>query len=177
MVETCVRLLLSLVLLWSTLLQGCAFGKNPGLVRLDDPPALASSEQRIPNVVHFIFGLKSPQPELHLIHYMAIAAAYANLRPERLIVWYHYEPVGEWWELARQRFVTDVGHVRNVTHIFDRQVEHYAHKADILRLEVLQAWGGIYLDLDVFVLRDMSPLLNYSTVLGEEGEGKSTAAP
>lgn len=42
---------------------------------------------------------------------------------------------------------------RDVTEIFGRKVEKLAHKADVIRLEVLRDYGGIYLDTDMFVLR------------------------
>jgi hypothetical protein len=38
----------------------------------------------------------------------------------------------------------------------------YAHKADVIRLEVLLEHGGIYLDIDTFVLR---PFADYSLML------------
>lgn len=42
---------------------------------------------------------------------------------------------------------------RDVTEIFGRKVDHYAHKADVLRLEVLRDYGGIYLDTDILVIK------------------------
>jgi len=35
---------------------------------------------------------------------------------------------------------------------------HYAHKADVVRLQVLLALGGTYLDVDTFVLRDFGAM-------------------
>jgi Glycosyltransferase sugar-binding region containing DXD motif len=50
---------------------------------------------------------------------------------------------------------------------------HYAHRADVFRLEKLIAVGGIYLDCDVFVHRDFDDLLDNSVVLGQEGEAET----
>lgn len=42
---------------------------------------------------------------------------------------------------------------RDVTEIFGNPVEHFAHKADVIRLEALRDYGGAYLDTDVLVIK------------------------
>lgn len=42
---------------------------------------------------------------------------------------------------------------RDVKSIRGNEIEHFAHKADVIRLEALRDWGGIYLDTDVVVVR------------------------
>ena len=42
---------------------------------------------------------------------------------------------------------------RDVTRIYGNEIEHFAHKADVIRLEVLRDYGGIYLDTDVLVIK------------------------
>jgi len=54
--------------------------------------------------------------------------------------------------------------------IFGRPLVHFAHRADVVRLQKLIEYGGIYLDADVFVHRNFDDLLGYSVVLGQEGE-------
>lgn len=34
--------------------------------------------------------------------------------------------------------------------IYGRKLDHFAHKADVVRLQALQYTGGIYLDIDVY---------------------------
>lgn len=63
---------------------------------------------------------------------------------------------------------------RDVTEIYGRPVKHFAHKADIIRLEALRDYGGIYLDLDVFVVRNFDSLLNLDVVLGQEARPRPT---
>lgn len=69
-----------------------------------------------------------------------------------------YEPTGFWWdEWKRLVSETDTQLImqeqRDVTQIFGKEVEHFAHKADVIRLEALRDYGGVYLDTDVLVLR------------------------
>jgi hypothetical protein len=44
---------------------------------------------------------------------------------------------------------------RNVKSVYGQKVSHFAHKADVIRLEALKYYGGIYLDSDVIVLQGM----------------------
>ncbi|CAF0759123.1 unnamed protein product [Rotaria sordida] len=54
---------------------------------------------------------------------------------------------------------------RQVKEIFNKSVDHHAHRGDIMRLEVLIEYGGIYLDSDVLTLRSFDPLLNLNDVI------------
>lgn len=58
---------------------------------------------------------------------------------------------------------------RQFDSIFGRPISKFAHKADIIRLEALLEYGGIYLDLDVYTIRSFEPLRHFDTVLGLEG--------
>lgn len=127
--------------------------------------------ERIPKIVHFIHGLRGPEPTLDLIHYLAIKAAHDVVRPETIYLHYHYMPVGEMFE--RVRPMVTLRQVPLVENIFGRPVYHYAHRADIVRLEALMEFGGIYFDLDLFALKPVDHLLDQEFVMGQEGVGKS----
>ena len=46
----------------------------------------------------------------------------------------------------------------------------YAFVSDVMRLVVLEQYGGVYFDTDVEVLRDISPLLEYEGFIGFEND-------
>lgn len=52
--------------------------------------------------------------------------------------------------------------------IFGKELCHYAHQADVVRLQILRDYGGIYLDIDTVCLRSFSSLLNYDFVIGTQ---------
>jgi hypothetical protein len=88
-----------------------------------------------------------------------MSSALVILKPE--IIYFHYvhEPTGWYWQQFKDR-VEQSGTTRlqlvkqrDVTEIFGNPVEHFAHKADVLRLEALRDYGGVYLDVDVLVTR------------------------
>jgi len=54
------------------------------------------------------------------------------------------------------------------------KISHVAHRADIMRLDVLLEYGGIYLDSDVIVLQPFpKDWFSKSVVLGQEGASAS----
>jgi len=48
----------------------------------------------------------------------------------------------------------------------------YAFVSDFARFYILKQWGGIYLDVDVELLRPLDDLMDYKTVLGFESIGR-----
>src|SRR6201999_3240379 len=67
--------------------------------------------------------------------------------------------------------------VHHDTEEFSRRINstHYAHLADIIRLDVLLKDGGIYLDSDVFALHSFSTLRHspLDVILGNEGGNRN----
>jgi hypothetical protein len=126
----------------------------------------------VPKIVHFIHGLKDSDVRFSFIHFLAIKAARDFIKPDAIYLHCLNFPspgpggVNEWWERARSMVL--LRQARNVTHVFGNPVMHFAHKADVLRLEILLQYGGIYLDIDVIALASFDHLLGYDMVLGEE---------
>lgn len=50
------------------------------------------------------------------------------------------------------------------------QAKKYAFVSDVMRLAVLEKYGGVYLDTDVELLRDITPLLNDNGFIGFESD-------
>lgn len=125
-----------------------------------------TSERQIPPYVHYVFGLAPPSEvnQFNFIHYLCLTSAVVELKPEVLYFHYLYEPASWYWqrfkdELARSEMTRlEMVQERDVVEVFGNPVEHYAHKADVLRLEALQKYGGVYLDADVLVVRGGSQL-------------------
>jgi hypothetical protein len=126
----------------------------------------------IPKILHFCWltpdtGARRPWS---LSHYACVRSAVERIRPDQALFHCDAEPPGPWWALTRP-FVT-INRVAAPRVVFDRPVAHVAHRADVLRLQMLLRDGGIYLDCDMFVHRDFDDLLGHSAVLGREGDGE-----
>lgn len=131
-------------------------------------PTPATAE-KIPKIVHFIHGLRGPDPTLDLAHYIAIKAAHDVIQPEKIYLHYHYEPTGDLFEKAKPMLT--MRKVPLLDQIFGQPLSHFAHRADVVRLEALRDFGGIYFDLDLFALKPIDHLLDQEFVMGEEGKG------
>ncbi|EGG01515.1 uncharacterized protein MELLADRAFT_78967 [Melampsora larici-populina 98AG31] len=82
-------------------------------------------------------SLFSPNQELSLI----------DLKPR--LTSHNHQFRGWWFDRVTEIEQVVLIKVRDVKEIYGRPVEHFAHKADIIRLEALRDHGGIYLDFDV----------------------------
>lgn len=125
----------------------------------------------IPNIMHFIYVGGRP---FSFIHYLAVYTAWKVNCPDVLYFHHTEEPEGIWWQKARA--LLTLNRVAPVTEVFGNPVKYPAHQADVIRLEMLQRFGGIYLDLDVVCLNPFKPLLDNSFVMGiEPGTGLCNA--
>src|SRR6266496_6069701 len=111
------------------------------------------SVARIPNVFHFVFGLKPQTEPFHLAFYLCIESCWQVNQPDEIFFYYHYEPYGRYWELARRRLSLVPVPLDSIVEGFryrDGGVHpyRYAHRSDFVRLERLLERGGIYADID-----------------------------
>ncbi len=131
---------------------------------------------RIPRLFHFVFGLREQRRPFHLAYYLCLESCRAVNRPDAIYFYYHHEPFGRYWELAR-RFVTPVqvalDPLVNGFEYADPEIARYryAHHADFIRLEQLLERGGVYADIDtIFVKPFPEQLWDHAFVLGREGD-------
>jgi hypothetical protein len=121
--------------------------------------------EKIPNIFHFVFGLKPDfgGKPFSLVHYLSIQSAIEVNTPDKVYFHYHYEPTGYWWELIKPKLTLNL--VSIPESIFGNPLHHFAHKADVIRLEVLLEYGGIYLDLDTICVRPLAPFYDKSSFM------------
>lgn len=125
---------------------------------------IIKSKYKIPNIIHFIYGFKIQEEEFNLYRYISIKSALEVNKPDKIYFYYHYEPYGYLWDKIKP-FLT-LEKIELPTQIFNNELCHYAHQADIIRLEKLIEKGGIYLDIDTICLRSFTDLLNNDFVMG-----------
>jgi FkbM family methyltransferase len=116
----------------------------------------------IPNVFHFCYGFL-PKAQFGFLEYLAVKSAYELNRPERMYLHYRHECSGPWWEKAVEMLT--LNRVDPPEEIFGRKLSHFAHRSDVLRLQMLLEHGGIYMDIDTLCLRPFTPLLDQRCVM------------
>ncbi|KAK2074585.1 hypothetical protein P8C59_008780 [Phyllachora maydis] len=139
----------------------------------------------IPNIVHFIFGLKNRRENpgagtFGFLEYLALRSAIVSLEPDAIYLHYtylsepasadpHADPLTNPWIRRLARDITLVHHDPAP----NAAATQYAHLSDTMRLRFLLEHGGIYLDIDSFALRPFDRLLHAppgrDVVLGAEG--------
>ena len=126
----------------------------------------------IPNVFHFVFGLKPDfgNKPFGLVHYLAIKSAVMVNKPDKVYLWYKYKPSGIWWDRASQFF--EAAPIDDYAECAGVPRDHHAHRTDLARLTVLLTLGGIYLDADVICVRPFTDLLHHKCVMGWEDQGQ-----
>jgi mannosyltransferase OCH1-like enzyme len=147
----------------------------------------SENDNQIPSIVHFVLGQGDRKDVEHryalsssfsFINYLNVLAARRQIRPKKLYVHYYEEPDTFWWNQTKQDREIDVTLVKTslVENIFRKSVNHHAHRGDIIRLEVVVKYGGIYLDTDVLALRSFDPLFNLSDVVMAHQDDDSNTA-
>jgi protein O-GlcNAc transferase len=118
--------------------------------------SIISSNLDIPYIFHFIFF---GYTEFLYIHYLAIKTCYDNNSDATIYLYNTTQPQNNIWWNNILEYVTLV-QTNPPEQIFNNKLNTYAHRADIIRLEKLIKYGGIYLDIDVLTLQSFKPLLN-----------------
>ena len=87
-----------------------------------------------------------------MLHYLAIKSCYDN-NPKATINLYYAksQPNNIWWNRATKYCKLIL--TPPPESIFNNKLVHFAHKADVVRLENLINTGGIYLDIDVITVK------------------------
>ena len=127
--------------------------------------------QRRDVIVH-VTWFYPPRTALRFHEAMCLLAVQRYVRPRKILLWYDEAstpPAGAWWQFARQ----SVAHLLPVpcqrpTSVYNRTLLVPEHQSDVVRLTVLEEFGGLYVDLDVIVVRPLDSLLSYDVIMGAE---------
>lgn len=138
----------------------------------------------IPNAVHFIHLIKpteSPAFEFPFRQFIAIYSAWHYLQPEVIYIHTNIEEhlIGKALRNATNPYTKAVSRLPCIKFNHQRAPNHTTsgisidklpNQSDFVRTEVLRKFGGIYLDDDGYVLRDLKPLryLAYENIVGRQ---------
>lgn len=111
----------------------------------------------IPNYFHFVFGFKPQTEPFHLAHYLCLSSCIAVNQPQRVYFHYKHLPYGKWWDRIKDKLTLNEVSTDNFVSNYayeDKTIGQYryAHVSDIVRLEMLDKFGGIYADMDTLFI-------------------------
>jgi glycosyltransferase involved in cell wall biosynthesis len=126
---------------------------------------IENNNLNIPNILHYIYGLKKQTSEFPFVYYLSILSNVIINKPKVIFFHYQYLPYGKWWDEATKYLKLNYINVSNI-YWGSKKIIKYAHKADKIRLDILLKYGGVYMDIDTITYKPYFDLLNYNFVIG-----------
>lgn len=123
----------------------------------------------IPKIVHLIYLNQRP---LRSYNYRCIKSIIEFLPDYTIIIHNDIEPeCDEWLSIKKFCIIKKVDRIKNFNGI---PIDHIQYEADIIRLQVLYEYGGIYMDTDVLLFKDISTVFTQGLYYCQESEGVLT---
>lgn len=159
-----------------------ALGYRPNTIL---PSCDSRHEGAIPAVVHFVHLRQDRASTLHFSFeaFLAVYSAYRSVQPSAIYIHTDFASAdvehavqhgSSWTKAVLTSFphILRLAHVTAPTHANDREIVRVEHKSDMIRLDALMQYGGIYLDWDVLTLRPLTPLLNagFRAIVGRQSD-------
>lgn len=110
----------------------------------------------IPEIVHLIY-FKGIEFEKH--HYACVLSILKHMPKYKIIIYNDIEPVNnKYWDKIKP-YIT-IEKTEPPSHFDDFPLKYIQYKADVIRLEKLYERGGIYLDLDLLIVKNFDHIIN-----------------
>jgi len=115
----------------------------------------------IPKIIHFIC-IKPMR--FSFIHYLAVMSAKEKITPDIIYMYYDsHQEDNIYWEIIKKYVVFEQIDPPKIFR--GKPIKYPQYMADIIRLEKLLKYGGIYLDLDILTLKSFDNFLLNNCVL------------
>ncbi|EGG12249.1 family 32 glycoside hydrolase [Melampsora larici-populina 98AG31] len=122
------------------------------------------SNDPIPSILHIVPPGKNV---FSYLQWLSIKSAITKISPQRTMAHMIKGTIPEpgtnfWWDEMLRLPSVEIHETEDRTSIFGNPILDISHKTDVIRLEMLQRFGGIYLDTDILVLNSFDELLKGS---------------
>ena len=124
---------------------------------------------KVPPVLHLVLGFPG---KFDFYAYVAVKSAHDRLRPDAIYIHVfgkRFDP-SPFLQRAIREFGIKLVSARDVHEVMGRPVEIVEHQSDVIRLESIIRFGGVYMDLDVFVLHPLDVFYNNELTMPAEGD-------
>ena len=118
----------------------------------------------VPNIVHFVWNTLD---EFKFHHYLSALGALRYQKPDQIL--FHISdkrPDGGWW----YDFKKEAGDVLRIVYR-DKSITTISNQVEMIRIEVLLKHGGIYVDTDAMIVRNMDAIRHYNFSIGMDING------
>ncbi|KAL4225044.1 hypothetical protein ACF0H5_015738 [Mactra antiquata] len=123
---------------------------------------------RVPNVAHYVWYTRG---KMSFIGFLSMLSVVRFVRPCVILI--HGElPYGRYWDAITYFYPNFVHIKRDIpTHVFGTKIRLTCHSSDIMRIEALIQYGGLYLDMDTVLVRSIESLMDFPFVLSSQNYG------
>ncbi len=112
----------------------------------------------IPKLIHIIY-LKEKKFEKY--HYKCIYSISENCKDYKINLYNDIEPENnEWWDLTKNLDNVNIVKTERIRSFDNYPIRFVQYEADILRLEKLYEFGGVYFDTDILLLKNVDELIS-----------------
>ncbi len=130
---------------------------------------------QVPNIIHYIWYNTQTSP-LKFHHLLSILSAHKILKPD--IIYFHTDrdPDGPYWERVKKIPNFRVMHRKPPLELYGEAIKEpmfYTSHSNVDRVKILMEYGGIYMDLDTFVIQPLDELRKYECTIGMEQDTKA----
>jgi len=127
----------------------------------------------IPKIIHLLyFG----ETDFYNFHHRCVHSMLQYMPDYEIRIYNSKEPVGNtYWDDIKNQARVRI-HKLDPPAMFDGfELKHFQYKADVSRLELLYEHGGVYLDIDMIIIRPFHEVFNsgHSFYISEEREGSN----
>lgn len=145
----------------------------------DNVSGIQTNTYIVPNYVHFL-RVGPKMKEIPFMDFICILAAFKNQQPDKIFFHTDFENFsGKYWEklsalpgfLDKVTFVSTKIPLEIHGQPFSRPDHHLFHAGDVLRIRLLKKYGGIFLDNDSYLVRNMDVYRKFEMALSwDEGQ-------
>jgi hypothetical protein len=124
---------------------------------------------RVPNIVHYVWYMRG---ELSFVGFTSMLSVIRFVKPCFIIFHGDRLPYGSYWN-----FIVNIS--PNIIHlkrerpefVSGKQIKYREHSSDLMRIEALINYGGIYMDTDTVIVKSIQPLRDYPCVMSNQSSG------
>jgi hypothetical protein len=120
----------------------------------------------VPNILHYV---RYQKRSLTFFEFVSFISAIRFIRPCAILIHGDTLPTGFYWK-GILTLSPNIIHVKwePPDKIFGKKIIYREHAGDIMRIEALLMYGGIYLDTDTVIVKPLDPLRKYSCTMSKQ---------
>ena len=120
-----------------------------------DTPSTQCVVPRIPSLIHLVWMTRKQNESMKFHHFISFLSVMKRIRPSQIRFYYDNLPIGQYWDeilnLVNKTSTATLMLIKteNPRFIGGKEIKVNEHGSDVVRLDMIRQYGGIYLDLDV----------------------------